>query len=166
MKLLEFKLFVLEPTLRSMNLWSLAAERLLLGTIAHESQGEHLDQRLSRSDTTLGPAYGLFQIEAPTHDDIFKNFLNFPRWSALKNKVINYAALEPSQHDQMATNLCYATAIARCIYYRRPEALPDADDVNELWLYYKKWFNTPIGEARKEDWLIWYARLVSPLYKG
>ncbi len=73
MKLLEFKLFVLEPTLQFMGMHSLAAERLMLGTIAHESQGQHLDQRLSGDDTVLGPAFGVYQIETATHDDIFKH---------------------------------------------------------------------------------------------
>ncbi len=165
MKLLEFKLFVLEPTLEFMGMYSLAAERLMLGTIAHESQGQHLDQRLGKDDTVLGPAFGIYQIEVATHDDIFENFLNLSRWNKIKDKVMQLASLHPSQHVQLATNLCYATAIARCIYYRRPEPLPAPDNIDGIWMYYKQWFNTPLGAANKEDWMTWYARLVMPLYE-
>lgn len=165
MKLLEFKLFVLEPTLQFMGMWSVAAERLMLGTIAHESQGQHLDQRLGKDDTVLGPAFGIYQIEIPTHDDVFNNFLDSTRRAKLKDKVMQLIALHPSQHVQLATNLCYATAIARCIYYRRPEPLPDADDIDGIWMYYKAWFNSPLGAAKKEDWMMWYSRLVMPLYE-
>jgi hypothetical protein len=66
------------------------------------------------------------------------------------------AALSPSRHRQLATNLCYATAICRLVYYRRREALPPADDLAGLAAYWKLFYNTPLGKGTEAQWILHY----------
>jgi hypothetical protein len=161
MRLNEFDIFILQPTLVHLGLYNPTARRLLLSTLAHETQGEHLDQRLSSSDVTLGPAIGLYQIEAATHDDLMNNFLKYRK--ELAAKVAELSAPWPSLHHQLASNLCYTTAIARLIYFRRREPLPAPNDIDGIWKYYKQWFNTPLGKAKREDFIYWDRKLVQPI---
>ena len=57
----ELRQYVIRPTLKAINLWSIAAENLLLGTAAQESQlGHYLTQ-------VKGPALGIYQIEQSVH---------------------------------------------------------------------------------------------------
>lgn len=164
MELKEYHLFVLKPTLAHLQLGSEAAERLLLSTIAHETQGIHLDQRLSKDDSTLGPAFGIFQIEPATHADLYANFLNFPNRAQHKKMLTNLRAGWPEPMHQLVTNLAYATGVARFIYYRDSQPLPEPHDTDGLWKYYKRVFNTPSGAATKKGWMHWYKKLVLPLY--
>lgn len=161
MNLKQFNLFVIQPTLDNLELNSEAATRLLLGTLAHESRGESLDQVTGPNDHSLGPAYGFYQIEPATHDDLFTNFLTYR--PALLAKVLDYRARNPLPITQMATNLTYATAITRLIYYRQPQALPDSNDAQGLAAYWKEYYNTAGGKGTIAEWLYTYHKLVVPV---
>jgi hypothetical protein len=156
----QFDLFVIRPVLDALApevKVSEAARRLLLGTAMHESGGlTYIDQVTGAGDVQLGPAYGLFQIEPATHDDLFKNFLRFR--PALEAAVLRFAASSPSHIHQLATNMAYATAIARMIYFRAPGALPDGDDLEGLAAYWKQYYNTPLGKGTPAQWLMHYPK--------
>ena len=154
----QFRGFVVRPTLYQLGLWSLAAENLLVGTAIHESGGlNYIDQVTGPGDTTLGPAYGLYQIEEATLNDLFDNFLKFrPR---LAEMAIALEAPMPKRVLQLVTNLAFATAVARLIYYRAPDPLPGADDIPGLAACWKKNYNTVAGKGRVEDWIAAYRRL-------
>lgn len=158
---MQIQIFIVRPTLIHMDMWSPAAENLLLGTIAHESGGgQHIDQRLSEMDSTLGPAIGLYQIEPRTLNDLYETYLTFrPDKLDLVNEPLGNW---PDKITQLATNLTFATAVARMLYYRHPEKLPAADDIDGLWKYYKRYFNTIKGKAKEVDWKASYKQLVLP----
>src|SRR5581483_3712606 len=106
------------------------------GTLAQESQ-------LARfAEAPTGPALGVYQIEPNTHDDLYENFLTFPERQGLYGKVLGLLGSYPERRLQLVTNLAYATAIARLIYYRDPQPLPMAGDIDGLAKYYKRVFNT------------------------
>jgi len=156
----QLRLHVVRPTLTALGLWSEAAENLVLGTAAHESGGfRWIDQVTGPNDEILGPAYGLYQIEPATHDDLWKNFLSFR--GPLASRARKFLAEEPSDVRQLATNLAYATAICRLLYYRRPEPLPAADDLPALGAYYKAHYNTPLGKGTAAEWIENYRRYVA-----
>ena len=48
----------------------------------------------------------------------------------------------PPGATQMVANLQYATAMARCLYRRRPEPLPAPLDIPAQALYWKRYWNT------------------------
>ena len=136
----QFRARVIRPTLDYLGMWSPAAENLLIGTALVESNLSALVQAGG------GPALGVYQIEPATHDDVLVNFLGHRE--PLDRCVRELAGGIPPgalATEQLVVNLGYATAIARLIYYRRPEPLPDASDAEALGLYWKQHYNTPLG---------------------
>jgi hypothetical protein len=158
----QFRDLIVRPTLGKIGLASDAAERLIMGTAAHES-GFHFLAQIG------GPALGLFQIEPATHADLWNTFLIGPP-KPLAVAVGGLAAHgQPflwlnDAHDQLASNLAYATAICRCLYYRISAPLPDADDLPGLAAYWKRYYNTPLGAGTPEQFIADYQRLVAPVY--
>lgn len=137
---------IIRPTLKHLGLWSESAENLLLGTALVESGLTHLVQ------LGKGPALGIFQMEPFTHDDIHENFLAYRKnkpWA----KMLSTLYMENSWHryinpaQEMIGNLYYATGMARIQYWRRPEPLPEADDLWALGAYYKQFYTTVKGKG-------------------
>ena len=145
---------VVLPTLQYLELWSPAAENLVIGTAAHESGGCRYLAQIG------GPALGLFQIEPATHDDLWANFLAYR--AELRAKTAALASVWPERVQQLATNLSYATAICRLIYYRAPDPLPPADDVEGLAHYWKRFYNTEHGRGTEAQWAQHYLEHVRP----
>lgn len=144
--LAQFRDLIVRPTLRRIELWSQAAENLVIGTALHESKLKYIQQ-------IKGPAMGLFQMEPATHKDLYENYLQFN--PTLKNRVNELAGqFEGSipDPDEMIGNLNYATAMCR-IHYRRVKAmLPAPTDARGLATYAKRWYNTPAGKATVEQY--------------
>jgi len=149
----QFGLHVIRPTLQALDLWSPAAGRLLLGTAIAESGLSHLKQ-------IHGPALGLYQIEPATHEDLYENFLAYrePRRRELRAFTVPNRPVA----DQLIWNLAYATAVARLIYYRRPEPLPPADDLRGQAEYWKAHYNTSAGKGTVKH----YIDAVAPHWYG
>lgn len=142
----DFRLLVIRPTLQGLGLWSAAAERLLLGTALAESGLRRLKQ-------VRGPALGLFQMEPATHEDLWKSYLRFrPQWAARLGGLTAVFALNHPPHERLIWNLRYATAMARLVYWRRPEPLPDAADLDALGTYWKAHYNTRAGDGTPARW--------------
>jgi hypothetical protein len=132
---------IIGPALQAIDLWSQAAEDLLLGTAAQESGLRNIRQ------IGGGPALGLWQMEPATHDDIWTNFLDFrPMLAARVRDLLNGAA---ATTDQLLANPGYAAAMARLKYYRSPQPLPDQGDVSGYAHAWKAIYNT-IGGAGTE----------------
>lgn len=150
----HFRAFVVRPALFRLGLHSAAAETLLVGTALVESGGlRWLRQRGG------GPALGLFQIEPDSHDDLWTNFLRYR--DPLADKAAGFAALWPSRHEQLITNLAYACVVARLIYYRAPAPLPGADDLVGLACYWKAHYNTALGAGTVPGFLKTYRRFAT-----
>ena len=47
--------------------------------------------------------------------------------------------------ENLATNLMYGAAVCRLCYYRQPEALPEAGDIEGQAAFWKQHYNTPFG---------------------
>lgn len=112
------------------------AERLLLGTAIYESGLVYLTQHGN------GPARGVYQMEPTTHDDIWRNFIG--NNARLRMAIEPFMSQEPG-HQQLVTNLAYATAMARLHYRRVREALPHHEDLYGIARYYKVYYNTRLG---------------------
>jgi len=148
---LQFRVEVVRPVLVHLGLHSAAAENLLVGTALHESGGLRWLRQLGG-----GPAFGVYQIEPSTHDDIWRNYLRFrPR---LNDRVARLAANQPTRPEQLITNLAYATAIARVHYLACAGAVPDAGDLGGLARYWKRYFNTPKGAGTAAGFIESYRR--------
>lgn len=118
------------------------ATELLLGTALQESGLKF------RTQIGGGPALGLFQMEGPTHDDIWENFLKFRKPLADKVREFNTNA-QPSAAD-LVNNDRYAAAMARVDYFRMGQIvgetpIPAAGDIAAMGAYWKKFYNTAGG---------------------
>ena len=145
--------YVIKPVCTHLGMWSLAAENLLLGTAAVESDlGTYLRQ------IGGGPAIGIYQMEPATHADIWRNWLAYQ--PDLRQKLrqlvppLYWAEGDEVPADAEAlTDLFYATAMAR-IHYRRVSApLPAALDWPGMEAYHKKYYNTPLGKTRPGEFI-------------
>lgn len=145
----HFRRLVIRPALQKVGLHSDAAENLLLGTALAESQLYFLRQGWKTLDDGRGRALGVYQVEPATHEDIYQNFLVYQ--DKLSRKVLGLwpRAAETIDHNSLITDLGYATVIARLVYYRRPEPLPDANDAEGLARYHEVHFNTKYGDVGK-----------------
>lgn len=153
----DLKEYIIKPSLEGIGLYSEAAENLLLGTAAVESRmGYYLKQ------VGGGPALGVFQMEPATHDDLWSNYLAYskkkPRLLGIWIHEKKYTSI-PSAAD-MVYDLQYATIMARLQYFRQPEALPDASDVEGLARYWKIFYNSSAGKGTVEGFMESYERYV------
>jgi len=127
----------IRPALTKINLWSSSAEELVLGTAIVESGLTYLKQHGD------GPALGLWQIEPATHEDLYTNFLNYR--PELGSKLMELRSPNLSMGENLATNLMYGAAVCRLCYYRMPDALPAAGDIEGQASFWKQHYNTLLG---------------------
>jgi len=148
--------YVIRPTLEYLDMYSEAAENLLIGTAAHESRLEYLHQ-------VHGPAIGLWQMEPDTYNDIYTNYLDYR--SELKAIVRDLASSRYSgttiDPDEMHGNLYYACGLARIHYRRVSEPLPDKNDITGLAKYYKRYYNSSSGSATEQDFIDAYNKVIA-----
>lgn len=134
---------VIIPALSDLQMYSDDARELLVFTCATESLGgTFLKQK-------KGPAVGIMQMEPNTYTDIWVNFL-FKNPSMLSIMGLKFDCPRMPQPERMIYDLRFAVAMARIHYRRVKEQLPDHTDIDAIWEYYKKYYNTPLGKAKKD----------------
>jgi hypothetical protein len=139
---------LIKSTLLPLNLYSPAAEELLMATCAQESlMGKYRHQ-------VNGPAIGIFQMEPGDFNDIWQNFLKYQ--SRLGDEIAALASTQPPRPIEMQDNDPFAIAMARVHYYRVPHPLPDPSNLEALWTYYKTYYNSMLGAATREQFVTNY----------
>ena len=129
---------VIYPSLNKMGMWSEAAGELVLGTtIVEKSNLTYLKQHGD------GPALGLWQVEPATHEDLYANYLNFR--SEMMSSLMELRSPALNMNENLAANLMYGAEVYRLCYYRKPDPLPEAGDVEGQGAFWKKHYNTPLG---------------------
>ncbi len=133
------RLYVVKPALHRIDLWSPAAEHLVLGTLMQESDLRALKQY------GAGPAWGLPQVESMTHTSLWVH--SIPGIKGLADKL--KALLAPVDHQGLPVpnefalthNLLYATAMCRVRYYIVRERLPRENDPMGMAVYWLRYYN-------------------------
>lgn len=143
---------LIRPALMAIDLWTPAAENLVLVTGANESSYVYTHQR-------GGPALGYWEMEPATHDSLWANFLAYkPQLSAAVKTLLPTGV--PTD-DQLMTNPQYAAAMCRVKYFDAKMAIPAENDRDGMWAIYKQVYNTPQGAATQdrfnECWITWIA---------
>jgi hypothetical protein len=115
---------------------------LLMSTCAVESEMGTYTKQID------GPALGIFQMDPSTLTDTVAIARSlFPvTYQAVENPSMVPAA-------QILVDNVYAAVLCRIYYYSRPFVMPTTDDVNNLWLIYKKWWNTRAGSTTKAQFV-------------
>jgi len=145
---------IIRCTLLQLDMYSPAAEELLLGTSAHES---HLGHWLMQYPH--GPARGLYQMEPATEADIWDNYLYYrPERATLVTKLTG--VIKPSILN-LQFNPIYSTAMARLHYRRIEDPLPPADDIDALSCYWDQHYNRNDRKGFPSQFIDDYRRLVA-----
>ena len=144
---------LIQSTLIPLGLYSSNAEELLLATCANESDfGTYREQ----GGVSSGVAKGIFQMEGEDHDDIWKNYLTYHGDLAAKLHQLSATCTT----NDMINNDPYAISMCRIHYLRAPGALPQVNDLNGIWNYYKLHYNTPQGAATQSVFFEKYNKFV------
>ncbi|WP_333609337.1 hypothetical protein [Arsukibacterium sp.] len=129
--------------LKRWGLYSPAVVELMAMIVAHESMHGRYRRQIN------GPALGLFQIEPPTHDDIWQNGPGIKRRAAQFGIKQDVSQLEHSDE--------YSIFVARHHLMRDPNPIPT--DAIAMAEYCKSYWNTVKGKATAEkylrDWETW-----------
>lgn len=146
--------YAIKPVNERLGMGSKSAENLLLGTAAHESLMGHFLKQVG------GPALGIYQEEPASHADLYNNYLSYHPIIKERLDRLSTTVSILGREKELITNLQYATAIARLTYYRVAEKLPEADDLDGLAKYWKKYYNTELGKGSIEDFKYHYKEFV------
>lgn len=108
---------IIHPTLDYLDKASIAAENLLVAIV---NQKRHHPAAKASKGKGLGP----FQIDSITHQLVWDKFLAFrPELASRIRGLASQRAFLEDPHSELATNLCYATAIAWVVYILHPAEL-------------------------------------------
>lgn len=138
---------IIEPTLDHMGgkYYSKDAAFLLLCTAAIESDCGHYIKQIN------GPALGIWQMELKTHIDIWENC------DAITNgdvkEELKDLKLVGGDVNCLLSSPMYACAMARLKYAMDKEPLPYQNDLLEVYEYYKRIYNTPLGASTWEKFI-------------
>ena len=139
----QLKNYIIVPTLKQIDCYSVDAVNLLLGTALQESRGGMFLRQLN------GPACGIYQMEPATAQDIIDNYLKYK--NPLLEKVFSFYNYHDSLEDNLTGNLFFATAMCRVHYLRVKESLPKTP--LGYATYWKKYYNTSKGKGNVEEFL-------------
>lgn len=132
--------------------WSPAAEDLVIGTWAQESELRYVVQLGG------GPGRGLGQMEEATHDSLWANFIVFhPELEASIRALV--APAEPA-FALLETSPAYMAVMTRVRYLDSPHAIPVLGDVAGYAGYWKRNYNTPEGAGTPEEFLAHWDSIV------
>ena len=133
---------------------------LLLGTAAVESDFGTFFQQIGG-----GPGKGPFQMEPKTEESIWADLIGTHRQykKELQACLMDLcAATGPQPKERMETDLVYSIVMARLKYFWAPAALPDAHNITLQGLYWKRFYNTMLGDGTVEKYLKKYRHFVEP----
>lgn len=138
--LTQVKNSIIQPVLDTLPsaLTSPAALNLLAYTFLAESGGGEYVTQLGG-----GPALGPFQMEPATHDDCWRNYLDYEPVLADAGRRLACGSAPTAQ--QLAGNWLYAAFMCRIKYARSPLSLPAANDAAGLVAYWKQIYNSALG---------------------
>ena len=129
--------YVLTP----FNLYSEDVEELLIFTAAVESEGRYVIQKGYSIDEVPHKnfALGFFQTEKNTAMDLNDRY-----------KGRYYYTPRPFNFSHLYFNIELMILFARFKYLDCPDPIPDKNDINAIWHYYKDNYNSSKGASEKE----------------
>lgn len=147
--------YVVRPALLEIGLAGLNREQQVLGTGLVESGYRHLDQ----TTPGPGPAFGFWQMEKATHDDLWLNFvIHRP---VLFDALVRLTGRSFQSVEALRWNLRYGAAMCAVHYLRAPGKHPAEGDYEAMARYWKKVYNTPLGAGKVEHAIPLFKQAVS-----
>lgn len=150
----QLEKYIIEPTLKYFSkidtkyskIYSPEAVKLLLMTAAVESDmGEYIIQNNNKMKER-DKALGVYQIEMSTIDYIIMH-----KSSKIVSKVLSSTNNIFDVYTRAICDMSYSTIMARLVYwYKTPDKIPNINDNESLWKFYKKCYNSYLGKTTKE----------------
>jgi len=113
----ELREQIIHPTLKYLGKSGLGAENVLVAIVSQK-------QKLVSSKQYPSKGLGPFGIDSSTHQTVWDKYLAFhPHLASRIRGLASQRAFLIDPHSELATNLCYATAIAWVIYILRPSEI-------------------------------------------
>jgi hypothetical protein len=138
----QLREYIIRPALSKLSAYSRDAEELIVFTCAVESSGgEYIRQ-------VKGPALGIYQCEPATYTDMWQNYI-FHKTRLTSILSLQFAVNGIPEAERLVYDLHYATAMCRIHYLRVKEKLPSGAEPEEMYAYYKNYYNTPLGKSTK-----------------
>lgn len=150
----QLRSLIIEPVLSKLQVYSKDAEEVLVFTCAAESEGGTFLHQIK------GQALGIYQMEPNTYSDIWVNYIR-ARNQLATLMALHFGCNKIPEVSRLIYDLHFATAMTRIHYLRVKPVLPDAKDIDAIWEYYKKHYNTDKGKAKKDECIKRYHDLVS-----
>ncbi len=139
----QFHDLILVPTLNAIGMYSKEACQLIIGTGCQESQFKFIHQE-------GGPALGFFQCEYPTYRSIITDTFIYD--INLKHRFLAVLGFElVPEFNSLVWNLKLACLVCRLHYHRFQTPIPI--DLKEQAAYYKKYYNTILGDATTDEYI-------------
>ena len=143
---------LIERVLNKLALYSPEASDLVFKTLKVESLLKYIRQ-------VNGIACGFCQMEPWVAVDICNNYLKYrkdlmKRVADTTNVKLSFFTL-PKEEDWawiLETNIAAMISFCRLHYRRIPKPLPK-QNLDEQWIYYKKYYNTERGKATNDHWM-------------
>lgn len=124
--------------------------RTLVALLATTAQ---VESNFTAVEQKGGPALSIFQVEPRTAMEIWNKH---GMWIKNADTLIDTIRgdLTPLQTIEKALvdNQSIAMSFARLVYYRTPKPIPYHCNWQEIWGYYKRYYNTYLGATTKERW--------------
>lgn len=149
----QLRNLIILPSLSKLQHYSEDASELLVFTCAVESEGGTYLKQIK------GPALGIYQMEPNTYNDIWQNFIRKRSDIALILSS-QFNAYRMPDEQRMIYDLEFATIMARLFYLRINEVLPKSTDIEEMYDYYKKYWNTEKGASTKQKSIKAYKKFI------
>lgn len=112
----ELREKIIHPTLKYLGKAGVAAENVLVA-IATQKQVQHHKHHSTKG---LGP----YEIDANSHQLVWDKYLAFhPDLASRIRGLASQRAFLEDPHSELATNLCYSTAIAWVVFILHPQEL-------------------------------------------
>jgi len=133
------------PALDKVGLGGRAAQELVLGTGIQESG------LILRKQLFGGPACGLWQMEPVTFRDIWNRYVC--KHKSLHESLLHILGSENPNVGTLIINDHFAAAMCRVLYLRVPAPLPSSGDIVGQAYYWKRYYNTPLGQGRSVEYI-------------
>ncbi len=132
-------------------MYSEDAEELIVATLSQESLGGCYVRQVK------GPALGVYQMEPATYDSLWAHYIS--QDDQLARRILNSCQyLQRPTSEHLVWNLKLATMMTRIFYRQIHEALPAKGDIEGIWNYYKRFYNTVKGAATRDQFMANYAK--------
>lgn len=152
----DLRELIIKPYLQVLGEYSEAAENLLLGTAAQESQlGMHC-----YCAGTKG--LGMYRMTAEKHQELWDTYLvQSPDLASLQRGLASQQQFLKNPHGELMGNLSYATGMAWMIYRRAGIDTSNTLDSSALAQIWAKLFDNGTGSPRNaDDFIQSYRQLV------